>query len=99
MHKAILHAAFAWDCEHCGKENFARAVEGNLDEPIALASGQEQVSIHLETVSEDPEHCRESPMLIARVAIGPKYVACSSCGTSFVAELDHTIEEEEDDQD
>lgn len=80
-----LHPAFVWDCDHCGRENFARAVEANLDEAAAQAIADSQIDVHYEAIGD--EDSTESPSLITRIALAPARVTCSACGHVYEAEL------------
>lgn len=69
---AELHSAFVWDCDHCGAENFERAVEGGLDE-----QHMENWSPHLVADNEIEEGVFE--IMHQRVVISPDRVSCREC--------------------
>lgn len=63
-----LKPAFMWDCEECGRENFARAIVPEMSE----AERQELRDEH----GIEPDELGE--MLVM-----PEFVTCTSCGTEF----------------
>lgn len=89
-----LHAAWVWDCDDCGEENFCRAIEGNIDE-AALQADENQVCGFLAAPdarpagveSEDREQLMESECLMQVIVLAPKTVTCNGCGRSFPATL------------
>lgn len=86
MTKAELHAAYSWDCDECGKENFVRGVEANLDEPVAKCiEDQDQIDLHYQCIAE-PD-ATESDYLITAIVIAPKKVTCAHCNKTFETEL------------
>jgi len=89
-----LHAAFAWDCEECGRENFERAIEGDIDE-AALQECEDQVVGFLATNSalEVNDEELESEVLTQLIAIAPKRVKCAHCGSTHETELSGFCEE------
>lgn len=80
MATAELHGAFVWDCDECGKENFERAVEGNIDEAALMADENrihgELVAFGVEGEGED----RAADMLMQRILVAPETVTCKHCG-------------------
>lgn len=98
MH-AELHAAWAWDCDQCGRENFVRAIEGNIDE-AALAADENQVVgllaapdvVETDVETEDGERLMESEVLQQVIVIAPQHVTCTHCGSSFKTELPSELE-------
>lgn len=95
-----LHAAFFWDCDECGQENFIRAIEGNLEEP-ALATDENQVVGFLasnEGGEPDEDGMMESQVLMQIIAVAPRVVTCSKCGESHQTDLG-LLEIDEDDTD
>lgn len=96
MIEAELHSAFCWDCDNCGKENFVRAIEGNVTEPAMQADLD---NIHLDLVAPAPIESLEkgsawTPYLIQRVSLMPHQVTCSECGNTFVAKVFESYDEE-----
>lgn len=83
-----LHGAFAWDCPACGRENFERAIEGNIDEP-ALQADENQVVGELIApgVTDAREDLMESEVLIQRILLAPARVTCRACGAGHGAEV------------
>lgn len=81
MAKASLHSAYVWDCDNCGKENFARAVSSDLDD-----DEREEAYRHfndLEPWAELPEHWRDF-----EIVTYPMKVTCHNCGTAYDTESD-----------
>lgn len=101
MDIAELHSAFAWDCDHCGTENFCRGTEGDVDESAISSLDDEQVdqrlSIHLETneyteiESEDDdgesEGLVDAPWLQQKIVLAPPSVKCQKCGTGYQTQI------------
>ncbi len=69
---AELCSAFVWDCEHCGEENFIRAVEGELDEQDI-----EACLPFLVAENEMAEGVFE--LMHQKIAILPDRVSCKGC--------------------
>lgn len=90
-----LHSAFVWDCDHCGRENYYRAIEGNIDEAALEAADDEWIDPHLVApeAREKGEGEMEADYLVQRIAIAPQYVTCTHCGETFAAEI-ATIDED-----
>lgn len=85
-----LHAAFVWDCDECGRENFERAVEGNLTNEILNAMDADSVAYSVaegveETGNSDEDGNEElnASALLCCVVAAPKHVKCKHCDTSF----------------
>ena len=93
---AELHGAFVWDCDTCGRENFERAIEGDLDEP-AMQAEENQIFIeHVATEYEEREDgLMESEYLIERIILAPKFVTCSYCNHTTPTEV-YTLDDDED---
>lgn len=102
METTELNCAFVWDCDHCGQENFARGIEGGMDEPIMQDADQDLIQPHLETadyeVIEHPDgkECL-SEFLQQRIVLAPKTVVCSRCKTEYRSSLPEPPEMEGDD--
>lgn len=92
-----LHCAFVWDCDECGKENFERAIEGNIDEAALEADENQVVGFLVAPEGESTEHedgqMMESDVLVQQIAIAPKRVTCLHCGTSHETDL-HMLDED-----
>lgn len=93
-----LHPAFHWDCDECGREQFIRAYEGNLEEPaMARFVGQDCdiVSDYVipgdeQRITEDGDEERiESDFVVNRVIVAPKQVQCVHCGAAFMTTIPH----------
>lgn len=73
--KIELHQAYQWDCDNCGRENFARAVvvELNPDDP----DDAEMIAI----AKEENEGLRGewTPFWVTT----PDEVACAHCGAEY----------------
>lgn len=65
--KIELRAAFAWDCEACGRENFARAIQ------LELSPDEQQ-----EFADALGRRCRPRFRLMA-----PRNVQCQFCRAKF----------------
>lgn len=79
-----LHPAFVWDCERCGRENFFRAICGNLDEAafrnFTVSDGHILVDFAAEPGAEFDEVGNAAPLyVVSRVALCPKTVRCKHC--------------------
>jgi hypothetical protein len=96
--EAELHAAFCFDCDKCGSENFVRAIEANLDEASAKAVDDDLISTHFEVVEEEgePEDADivYASVIMTRVAIAPKRVSCADCGAVYEVVLSSDTEDE-----
>jgi len=88
-----LHGAFSWDCDNCGRENFVRAIGGNLDEaamkemlgePVQNLIAEEK---NIDLISDDDSSRCESRYLITQLLVSPKTVTCWHCGTEFETEI------------
>lgn len=80
---AELHGAFRFDCPDCGRENFVRAIEGNIDE-AALAADENQIEGHLEALEpEERDGMMEAQVLVQRILLVPRHVKCQHCSRSF----------------
>ena len=80
-----LHPAFVWDCEDCGRENFQRALCGNMDEAAFMAILEEDGDILADFVSEpgvdfDDDGCAAPRYIVSRVTMCPRVVVCRHCG-------------------
>lgn len=88
---AELHAAFVWDCDQCGVENFERAVEANLDEAVIEALDELEGTPAIEMLAPNCEDLGDGEMqaacLISRISIVPTFVQCHSCGATFETEV------------
>lgn len=99
-----LHAAFVWDCDDCGRENFVRAMEGELDEKVLDIMCETQdivgdfVAGNVEP-SEHPDSEYEAQYLIERVTLAPRFVTCAHCGRMFPAIVDGMPDDDSDDDD
>lgn len=85
MASAMLNAAFWWECEECGKEQFIKANVGELTEDEAA-----EALLQFETVDAvqgDEEDQMKSEYLVTRVVIGPAFVQCESCGKMHATAL------------
>lgn len=88
---AELHSAFYWDCEHCGKENFMRALCGVIHMPPLMH--KMLVDKRLIIQADDPSpgelasaaYCRTH-----RVSLAPTTITCEFCGYRDLAVIDHT---------
>lgn len=85
--KADLHSAYFWDCGERGTENQLRAIEADLDEPIAKVVSEHLIDPHFETIAEDDT--TETEYIITRVSIAKPMVTCSNCGLTLETELQH----------
>lgn len=74
MDTVELHQAFMWDCEHCGIENFARAIRATLSDE-EIANIREKFGIEEE--SED-----EKVLFL----LAPEKVTCSGCQTEYLTQ-------------
>lgn len=86
--KARLLTAYVWDCEHCGAENFARAVVAELCD-----DHREELYRHfhhLEAWEELPTRWREF-----EIVTHPDTVTCRSCGMEFEAKCDDEADQGE----
>ena len=99
-----LHGAFVWDCDNCGIENFERAKASELPEDMLEEMMDEafdvdaSVSMHFETndaVTGEEDGELMSEYLVARVLIGPSFVTCKHCGSTFAAKIPAGGEDEE----
>lgn len=102
-----LHAAFVFDCEECGKENFIRALEGNMDESAieeAAKSGdvtgflvaRDGKAVESPDGGDPVEYHAES--LYQVIAVAPPFVTCKHCGhTSHTVAPDEHMEYDDDD--
>lgn len=90
--KAELHAAFVWDCDECGRENFVRAIEGNIDE-AALESAENRIVGDLVAPAELVDDELRAEFLVQRISLAPDFVYCQSCGKSFPVEI-YTLDDE-----
>lgn len=70
MSRAELHAAFAWDCDSCGRENFVRAV--------TVEMSQEDIEGMIAEHGGDPEDWRTGHW-----ESRPDEVTCQHCGTEY----------------
>lgn len=88
-----LHAAHVWDCDSCGKENFERAIEGDMDEACmdALEESDDIASAQMMAINAEADPDREGGMraavLVTRIAVVPSVVKCKHCGESFTTEI------------
>jgi len=82
MAEANLYSGYFWDCEHCGTENFVRAIEGSI-----------RVNVNQETHAKDfhfdsPEAENGIvPFVVSRISIFPKVVKCKTCKSEFHSQL------------
>lgn len=94
-----LHPAYVWDCDECGVENFERAIEGDLNEPIMQALDHEEEAIDAvltmhatQSVSsgeirDDGAELMNAAALVGVISVLPKHVTCKSCGNVFAADI------------
>jgi hypothetical protein len=90
MDKITLHAAYAWDCEQCGVENFCRAITVDLAEiershlgvPPEIADTIRDIASEIERQFSDD---------FGEISVGgnfttcPRTVTCASCGAEYEA--------------
>lgn len=98
-----LHAAWCYDCDECGKENFVRAVSGDAYEAVMMLDEAEQESLDVlqaeEADTENPlstENEKYTRLLYRDIVIAPKYVTCGHCGHKQAAEAPKLTEPNED---
>lgn len=87
MQAAELHSAFVFDCDNCGRENFVRAIEAQMDEATAKRVAADQCDIHYDTISDTTEGRVEAEYVISRVSVAPRMVQCGHCGHKYSVEL------------
>lgn len=81
-----LHAAFCWDCDNCGKENFVRAIEGDIDEAAMEAQLDQIVPELIATEAEElDDGSMMSPFFVQRICLMPATVCCTFCGSTFTS--------------
>jgi hypothetical protein len=88
---AELHSAFYWDCEHCGEENYMRALCGVMHMPPLMH--KMLVDRRLILQADDPEpgepasaaYCRTH-----RVSLAPSTLTCKFCGHRDLAVIENT---------
>jgi hypothetical protein len=91
---AVLYGAFCWDCDECGRENFCRGIEANLDEAHARELMMDPLRIdgHYDAIADiDPEADRPEYVenMISRVILAPPHVKCEHCGAEYTVVLPH----------
>lgn len=70
MKEVELHAAYVWDCDDCGRENFTRGCTPNLSD--------EEVQEIREELNLDDGH-------FGNFVLMPDTVECKFCKTKFIA--------------
>jgi hypothetical protein len=86
---AELHAAFYWDCEKCGRENFIRAISGVLHMTPLLQKmlADQHLVIQPDPLESDTDvahlHYRAQKIVLA-----PPTVACPFCGHHDLAAIE-----------
>lgn len=92
MNVTELHSAYVWDCDACGRENFLRAVETDLDEPTAKAvldQGRESMVVldpQFGCIVDDAD-ANGADWMVARVVLAPRTVVCGHCACEYSTEL------------
>lgn len=89
MEEVELHGAFVWDCNSCGRENFERAMEGDLPEEFIEA--MEEDGAIVQVYAPDAEFVEstvdgdqyETVRLCTRLMMVPKRVQCAHCKAVF----------------
>lgn len=85
QNKARLLTAYVWDCDHCGSENFERAIVAEMcDEDREEMFRQFNQMDQWEALPE----CWRDFQLVTR----PDAVTCCKCGTEFDTEDDREDE-------
>lgn len=95
-----LHAAWVYDCDGCGKENFQRAMSGNADEAAMMlneAMEERQEVVGLLTAEEGdvarlPDGTQQVRCLYSDIVLAPKYVTCQHCGHKQAAGVAKVLE-------
>lgn len=80
MRTAELIPAYVWDCDHCGRENFQRAVSRllNGDNPAE--------AVLIRAIEGMPPDAPVPPGWKYRFMTEPERVACRACKTIFRSE-------------
>jgi L-asparaginase II len=63
-----LHQAYSWCCDHCGRDNFVRAVTVELSE-----EDRQQMALE----------CGDEDWTTGRWVAAPEVVTCETCGTEY----------------
>jgi hypothetical protein len=71
-----IHSAFCWDCDHCGTENFVRAITVCPDEPE-----YEEAVQALREIGDLQED--SGPNVGLSITKAPETVTCVHCGTEY----------------
>lgn len=84
--KVELHAAYAWTCPACGRDNFERAI--TLDEELASeivsADRRSEIADILDDLKHDFEHFEVGGFFCSK----PATVKCSYCDNSVFEVLE-----------
>lgn len=73
-HIAVLHPAYVWDCEECGRENFQRAI---------VISEEEKMSSIREMQDDDEPGPPPEMLEIMTCCTYPVRVTCKHCNQEF----------------
>lgn len=71
-HIAVLHQAYVWDCEECGRENFQRAI----------VMSEEEKQADIKQMREDGEEVPEYIDMMSCCTY-PVKVTCKHCSQEF----------------
>lgn len=80
MEHVELHQAWTWDCDNCGRENYARAVSVNPDE---FEAGELEEVADALGVGGIPGVDYEFGELHKMLVSQPEVVKCAHCGEEF----------------
>lgn len=94
-----LNAAFVWDCDKCGRENFTRAKRSDIDMEYADYLTDEELDLIDDRLCASDEAYEggagEVEFLTHQIALAPATVTCPHCQHKFSVTL-YDEEEEED---
>lgn len=87
-----LHGAFVFDCDACGRENFVRVIEADMNQDAisVIVDGQycmETVAPGDRTFTGDEGREYLCSVLVCRVLLAPSKVTCRHCGSEHLAEI------------
>lgn len=101
MRTIELHSAFVWDCEECGRENFHRAVERDLESRQFHDDQNDMFVILPAAIAADisGENPDEDIDIRHIVCLAPSRVTCCHCGSRFSAEIWEEVDDDDPDRD
>ena len=90
MNKSVvLHQAFVWDCDHCGRENVEHVITDQeampADMPELLAEREEECRPALDEIVEELGEEYQGSEISSGVIVYfvPKCVTCRTCKTKY----------------